>query len=139
MKAPHVLRTDAVLRLLDHHRANHGLARVVGPRGEGMPVRRDGDRVATLQASGPKYAVKALHMALEAIIEEEPEPEAAEAKGEKSPKKEKSQSFPLEDVRSFVDALQADCGIKAFTKYWEGDAVGQSVKRGRDRSRVETE
>ena len=71
MKAPHALRTDAAMRLLEHHRASHGVARIVGPRGEGMPVRLQGDRVATLQASGPKSAVKALHLALEAILETE--------------------------------------------------------------------
>lgn len=71
MKAPHALRTDAVIRLLEHHRGSHGVARVVGARGEGMPVRLRGERVATLQASGPKDAVKALHLALEAVVETE--------------------------------------------------------------------
>lgn len=71
MKAPHILRADAVQRLLDHHRACHGIARVIGARGEGLPVRLEGEVVATLQAAGPRDAVKALHLAMEAILETE--------------------------------------------------------------------
>ena len=70
-KAPHILRIDVVERLLAHHRACHGVARVIGSRGEGLGVRVAGERVATLQASGPREAVKGLHIALEAILETE--------------------------------------------------------------------
>ncbi len=70
-EAPSILRCHAVERLLAHHRSTHGVARIIGERGEGLPLRINDQRLATLQASGPRDAVKALHLALDAVLEAE--------------------------------------------------------------------
>jgi len=70
-EAPSILRCHAVERLLAHHRSSYGLARVIGERSEGLPLRAGDQRFGTLQANGPRDAVKALHLALEAVLEAE--------------------------------------------------------------------
>lgn len=66
---PQVLRSDQVRRLLDLHRAHHGLAALVAPGEDGVPILRGDERVASLQATGPRDAVELLACALGVILE----------------------------------------------------------------------
>ncbi len=66
---PQVLRSDQVRGLLAIHRAHHGLATLAPPGEDGVPVLRGGERVASLQATGPRDAVELLVGALGAILD----------------------------------------------------------------------
>jgi len=66
---PSVLTSRAVARLIEHHRSHHGLAAITAPGSEGVPIIRGRERVATLQATGPRDAIEALSIALGAVLD----------------------------------------------------------------------
>jgi diguanylate cyclase (GGDEF)-like protein len=66
---PRVLRGAEVARLLQHHRDHHGLASLAPPEEQGVPVLRGEQRVASLQATGPRDAVEGLALALSVILD----------------------------------------------------------------------
>jgi len=66
---PSVLISREVARLLEHHRGHHGLAALAAPDSDGVPVIRGRERVASLQATGPRDAIEALSIALGAILD----------------------------------------------------------------------
>lgn len=63
-----LLRHPTVLALLAHHQACWGVARITAASAPGRGVLLDGERVATLQATGTEAAQHALSLAIEAVL-----------------------------------------------------------------------
>lgn len=70
---PSILKSREVGRLLEHHRVHHGLATIVAPSDDGVPLIRGRERVASLQATGPRDAIEGLSIALGVLLDIEVE------------------------------------------------------------------